>query len=75
LLGILKTRETKFKPLANELHLGEDMARIANSGKKSTRVVSADPSVSGTTETVTREVASVAAALSHPPRPRKKQRR
>ena len=75
LLGMLKTRETKFKPLANELHLGEDMARIANSGKKSTRVVPADPSVSGTTETVTREVASVAAALSHPPRPRKKQRR
>jgi preprotein translocase subunit SecF len=75
LLGILKTRETKFAPMANELHLGEEMSRIANSGKKPSRVVSADSSESGTTETVTREAASVAAVLSHPPRPRKKQRR
>jgi preprotein translocase subunit SecF len=75
LLGILKTRETKFKPMANELHLGEDMARIANSGKKPSRVVSTNSSESGTTETITREAASVTAALSHPPRPRKKQRR
>jgi len=72
LLGILKTRETKFKPLANELHLGEEMARIASSGKKTNRVNSGD---AGNTERVTREAASVAAALSHPPRPRKKQRR
>ena len=72
LLGILKTRETKFKPLANELHLGEEMARIASSGKKTNRVISGD---AGNTESVTREAASVAAALSHPPRPRKKQRR
>jgi preprotein translocase subunit SecF len=72
LLGILKTRETKFKPLANELHLGEEMARIANSGKKTNRVITGD---AGNTESVTREAASVAAALSHPPRPRKKQRR
>jgi preprotein translocase subunit SecF len=75
LLGILKTRETKFKPMANELHLGEEMTRIASSGKKTSRVVTADSSESGTTETITREAASVAAALSHPPRPRKKQRR
>jgi len=75
LLGILKTRETKFKPMANELHLGEEMARIAGSGKKPNRVVSADASETGTTETINREATSVAAALSHPPRPRKKQRR
>ena len=72
LLGILKTRETKFKPMANELHLGEEMARIASSGKKTNRVISGD---AGNTVSVTREAASVAAALSHPPRPRKKQRR
>ena len=75
LLGILKTRETKFKPMASELHLGEEMSRIANSGKKPSRVASADSSASGTAETVTREVASVTAVLSHPPRPRKKQHR
>ena len=72
LLGILKTRETKFKPLANELHLGAEMERIASSGKKTNRSISGD---AGNTESVTREAASVAAALSHPPRPRKKQRR
>jgi preprotein translocase subunit SecF len=72
LLGILKTRETKFKPMANELHLGAEMERIASSGKKTSRVISGD---AGNTESVTREAASVAAALSHPPRPRKKQRR
>ena len=72
LLGILKTRETKFKPMANELHLGAEMERIASSGKKTNRVISRD---AGNTESVTREAASVAAALSHPPRPRKKQRR
>ena len=72
LLGILKTRETKFKPMANELHLGAEMERIASSGKKTNRVISGD---AGNTESVTREAASVAAALSHPPRPRKKQRR
>jgi preprotein translocase subunit SecF len=75
LLGILKTRETKFKPMANELHLGEEMARIASSGKKPTRVVSAEFSDSAGAGNITREVASVSAALSHPPRPRKKQRR
>jgi preprotein translocase subunit SecF len=72
LLGILKTRETKFKPMANELHLGAEMERIASSGKKTNRVISGD---AGNTESVTREAATVAAALSHPPRPRKKQRR
>jgi hypothetical protein len=61
--------------MANDLHLGEEMTRIASSGKKTSRVVTADSSESGTTETITREAASVAAALSHPPRPRKKQRR
>ena len=75
LLGILKTRETKFKPMANELHLGEEMARIASSGKKTTRVMSAESGELGAAENISREAATVAAALSHPPRPRKKQRR
>jgi hypothetical protein len=75
LLGILKSRETKFKPMAYELHLGEEMTRIASSGKKTSRVVSAESGESGTAESITREAATVAAALSHPPRPRKKQRR
>jgi preprotein translocase subunit SecF len=75
LLGVLKTREIKFQPMANELHLGEDMARIAGAGKKAPRVSTGEVSGERSTETVSREVASVSAALSHPPRPRKKQRR
>ena len=75
LLGILKTRETKFKSMANELHLGEEMARIAGTGKKSARVVAAEVSGERASENASRDVASVSAALSHPPRPRKKQRR
>jgi len=75
LLGILKTRETKFKSMANELHLGDEMARIAGTGKKAARVVAAEVSSERASENASREVASVSAALSHPPRPRKKQRR
>ena len=75
LLGVLKSREVKFQPMANELHLGEDMARIAGAGKKAPRVSTGEVSGERSTETVSREVASVSAALSHPPRPRKKQRR
>jgi hypothetical protein len=71
----LKTRETKFKSMANELHLGEEMARIAGTGKKSARVVATEVSSERASEDASREVASVSAALSHPPRPRKKQRR
>ncbi|MFY9480445.1 MAG: protein translocase subunit SecF [Ilumatobacteraceae bacterium] len=78
LLAILKTRELKFKPLAGELHLGEEMLRIAGSGKKQARVPT-NPSQEAQEKHVligaSREQQSATAALSHPPRPRKNKRR
>jgi preprotein translocase subunit SecF len=75
LLAILKTREVKFKPLANELHLGEEMSRIAGTGKKQTRVRAVASQETQELVGASREQQSVTAALSHPPRPRKNKRR
>jgi preprotein translocase subunit SecF len=75
LLAMLKTREMKFKPLANELHLGEEMSRIAGTGKKQSRVRSITPQETQELVGASREQKSVTAALSHPPRPRKNKRR
>jgi len=75
LLAMLKTRELKFKPLADELHLGEEMLRIAGSGKKQVRVRATVSQESKEIVGVSREQQSVAEALSHPPRPRKNKRR
>jgi preprotein translocase subunit SecF len=75
LLAVLKTRELKFKPLANELHLGEEMSRIAGTGKKQTRVRAVASQETQELVGASREQQSVTAALSHPPRPRKNKRR
>ena len=78
LLAILKTRELKFKPLADELHLGEEMLRIAGSGKKQARVLtnlSQEAQEKHVLIGASREHLSATAALSHPPRPRKNKRR
>jgi preprotein translocase subunit SecF len=84
LLAIMKEREPKYRVLAGQLSLGADMAHLATVGapvsKRQARAsVAASPSDSthvspagGTEEAV---VESVAAVLTHPPRPRKKRRR
>ena len=84
LLAIMKEREPKYRVLAGQLSLGADMAHLATVGapvsKRQARAsVAVSPSDSthvspagGTEEAV---VESVAAVLTHPPRPRKKRRR
>ena len=69
LLAQLKTRESKYASMADEVHVGAEMARIAGSGKKTVQRVSA------TAQDTEREVVLASSALTHPPRPRKKRRR
>ena len=70
LLAVFKTRESKYASMADEVHLGAEMARIAGSGKKIVQRV-----VATTAEESEREVVLASSALTHPPRPRKKRRR
>jgi preprotein translocase subunit SecF len=70
LLAVFKTRESKYASMADEVHIGAEMARIAGSGKKTVQRV-----VATTTEESEREVVLASSALTHPPRPRKKRRR
>ena len=70
LLAVFKTRESKYASLADEVHTGVEMARIAGSGKKVVQRV-----VATTTEDSERELVLASSALTHPPRPRKKRRR
>jgi preprotein translocase subunit SecF len=69
LLAQFKTRESKYASLADEIHTGSEMARIAGSGKKTIQRVAA------TAQDFEREVVLASSALTHPPRPRKKRRR
>ncbi len=69
LLAQFKTRESKYAALADEIHTGSEMARIAGSGKKTIQRVAA------TAQDSEREVVLASSALTHPPRPRKKRRR
>jgi hypothetical protein len=55
--------------MADEIHTGSEMARIAGSGKKTIQRVAA------TAQDTEREVVLASSALTHPPRPRKKRRR
>lgn len=70
LLAVFKTRESKYASMADEVHIGAEMARIAGSGKKTVQRV-----VAATAEESEREVVLASSALTHPPRPRKKRRR
>ena len=70
LLAVFKTRESKYASMADEVHIGAEMARIAGSGKKTVQRV-----VATTAEESEREVVLASSALTHPPRPRKKRRR
>jgi preprotein translocase subunit SecF len=69
LLAVFKTRESKYASMADEVHIGAEMARIAGSGKKTVQRVAA------TAQDTEREVVLASSALTHPPRPRKKRRR
>jgi preprotein translocase subunit SecF len=69
LLALFKTRESKYASMADEVHIGAEMARIAGSGKKTVQRVAA------TAQDTEREVVLASSALTHPPRPRKKRRR
>ncbi len=74
LLAVLKQREAKFRPLIGQLSLGPDMLRVAGVVPTlSSEVEAASPNSqiadSG------REQITVASALTHPPRPRKKRSR
>jgi preprotein translocase subunit SecF len=69
LLAVFKTRETKYAMMRNDVHTGEEMARIAGSGKKAVQRAAT------TEQQSEREMVLASSALTHPPRPRKKRRR
>jgi preprotein translocase subunit SecF len=66
LLAVYKSREARYAPTKNVLHLGDEMQRLMGSGREDTKRIKADP-LDG--------VARATSALSHPPRPRKNKRR
>ncbi|MEO5974371.1 MAG: protein translocase subunit SecF [Ilumatobacteraceae bacterium] len=75
LLAVLKQRESKYRPLIGQLSLGADMLRVAGV------VPALSPAGVASTSPITQTVDSgrvpitVASALTHPPRPRKKRSR
>jgi preprotein translocase subunit SecF len=69
LLAVFKTRETKYAMMRDDVHTGEEMARIAGSGKKAVQRATT------TEQQSEREMVLASSALTHPPRPRKKRRR
>jgi len=82
LLTIMKEREPKYRPLVGQMSLGADMARLATTGAPVSRR-SAKTTVRDDGDAVERPefelvgtaAERAAAALSHPPRPRKKRKR
>jgi preprotein translocase subunit SecF len=82
LLTIMKEREPKYRPLIGQMSLGADMARLATTGAPVSRR-SAKTTVRDDGDSVERPELELvgtaaeraAAALSHPPRPRKKRKR
>ena len=74
ILAVLKEREAKYQPRAGQLSLGADMLKLF--GVQRSEVESARPrEVSAPRASSVGETTSVASALTHPPRPRKKRRR
>ena len=69
LLAVFKTRETKYAMMRDDVHTGEEMARIAGSGKKAVQRAAT------TEQQSEREMVLASSALTHPPRPRKRRRR
>jgi len=74
LLAVFKQRDAKFRSLAGQLSLGDEMTRLSGINTLATRAkVGAASSNAIMPESVAvREQATVADALTHPPRPRKK---
>ena len=74
ILAVLKEREAKYQPRAGQLSLGADMLKLF--GVQRSEVESARPREASAPRTSSvGETTSVASALTHPPRPRKKRRR
>ena len=75
LLAVLKQREPKYRPLIGQLALGGDMLRLAGivAVASSSHVATATPASQAIE--MAREQSTVASALTHPPRPRKKRSR
>ena len=77
LLAVFKQRDAKFRSLVGQLSLGDEMTRLSGINPLAAR---AKVSVAGSEaimpeSEVIRERATVANALTHPPRPRKKRNR
>lgn len=75
LLAVLKQREPKYRPLIGQLSLGTDMLRMAGIVSMVTSSNVAKPTTDSPAIRVTRDASTVASALTHPPRPRKKRSR
>lgn len=74
LLAIFKQRDAKFRPLVGQLSLGGEMTRLAgiNTLAARSKVSATGSDAILPASEVIRERVTVANALTHPPRPRKK---
>ncbi|MHB1129097.1 MAG: protein translocase subunit SecF [Ilumatobacteraceae bacterium] len=75
LLAVLKQREPKYRQLIGQLSLGDDMLRAAGVVSIAAPSRVATPTPASQVTEVGREQSTVASALTHPPRPRKKRSR
>lgn len=75
LLAVLKQREPKYSPLRGQLSLGVDMLRVAGVVTVAPSSIVATTTSASHAAEVGREQSTVASALTHPPRPRKKRSR
>jgi preprotein translocase subunit SecF len=74
LLGILKSREDRYAPYADDLAIGPDMAHLMATGAPVGRRMASSVASDGAPIPAAQAV-SAEALLSHPPRPRKKKSR
>lgn len=74
LLAVFKQRDAKFRSLEGQLSLGSEMTRLAGTNTLAARakVGEAGSDAVLPESEIIRERATVASALTHPPRPRKK---
>ena len=75
LLAVLKQREPKYRPLIGQLSLGADMLRLAGVVPTVSLANVATTKSMAKSNEPEREKVTVASALTHPPRPRKKRSR
>jgi preprotein translocase subunit SecF len=74
LLAVFKQRDAKFRSLEGQLSLGSEMTRLAGTNTLAARAKVGQPGSDAVLpeSEIIRERATVASALTHPPRPRKK---